>query len=97
MIKPAPDGVIIDVRVIPRSRKSEIAGTREDAFLVRLNAPPVDGAANAELIEVLAEVLQVAKRSISILAGETSRQKRVKVTGIDLKLVVDRLSIDTTD
>ena len=94
MIKQAADGVIIDVRVIPRSRKSGVAGTRGDALLVRLSAPPVDGAANTELIEVLAKVLQVTKGSVSILSGETSRQKRVKVTGIDLKMAVDRLSID---
>ena len=94
MIKTAVGGVIIEVRVIPRARKSEVAGTRGDALLVRLSAPPVDGAANAELIEVIAKVLQVTKGAVSILSGETSRQKRVKVTGIDLKMAVDRLSID---
>jgi len=95
VIRPAADGVIIDVRVIPRSRLSGVAGTRGDALLVRLSAPPVDGAANTELIEVLARVLQVTKGSVSILSGETSRQKRVKVAGIDLKMAVDRLSIDS--
>ena len=72
---------IIDVRVIPRTGKSGIAGTRGDALLVRLNAPPVDGAANAELIEVLADAFGVPKRSVEIVSGERSRQKRVRITG----------------
>jgi uncharacterized protein len=73
---------IIDVRVIPRAAKSGIAGTRGDALLVRLHAAPVDGAANAELIEVLADALGVPKRRVSIVSGERSRQKRVRVEGV---------------
>ena len=70
---------IIDVRVIPRAGKSGIAGMRGDSLLVRLNAPPVDGAANAELIEVLADAFGVPKRAVSIVSGERSRQKRVRI------------------
>ena len=73
---------IIDVRVIPRAGKSGIAGMRGDALLVRLHAAPVDGAANAELIEVLAEALDVPKRAVSIASGERSRQKRVRIEGV---------------
>jgi uncharacterized protein len=73
---------IIDVRVIPRAGKSGIAGMRGDALLVRLHAAPVDGAANAELIEVLAEALGVPKRAVSIASGERSRQKRVRIEGV---------------
>ena len=51
------------MRVIPRAGKSGLAGTRGDALLVRLQSPPVDGAANEELIAVLAEALGVSKRS----------------------------------
>ena len=96
MIAPAPDGAILDIRVIPRAGKSALAGTRDDAILVRLNAPPVDGAANAELIELLATALGIPKRSIVIVAGERSRRKRVRITGrspIDVeRLLSDRLS-----
>jgi uncharacterized protein len=73
--------MLIDVRVIPRAAKSGIAGRRGDALLVRLNAPPVDGAANAELIEVLADAFGVPKRSVEIVSGEHTRQKRVRITG----------------
>jgi uncharacterized protein (TIGR00251 family) len=83
MIQATPDGVIVSVRVIPRAGKSGVAGTRGGALLVRLTAPPVEGAANAELIQVLASALGVPKRMVSIVSGEHARQKRVHVAGMD--------------
>ena len=83
---------MIDVRVIPRAGKSGIAGMRGGSLLVRLNAPPVDGAANAELIEVLADALDVSKRAVSIVAGERARQKRVRIDGVTHESVVRKLS-----
>jgi uncharacterized protein (TIGR00251 family) len=75
--------VELRVRVIPRASKAGIAGTRDGALLVRLNAPPVEGAANSELIQVISDALGVPKRSISIVAGERSRLKRVRVEGVN--------------
>ncbi len=82
MFQTSPDGVLIDVRVVPRASKSGIAGTRDGALLVRLNAPPVEGAANAQLIEVVAKALGIPKRAVTIVSGERSRQKRVAISGI---------------
>ena len=76
--------VTIDLRVIPRVGRAGVAGTRQGTWLVRLNAPPVDGAANRELIELLAETLDVPRRAITIVAGERSRTKRVRVDGMTL-------------
>jgi uncharacterized protein (TIGR00251 family) len=76
------DGILIEIRVIPRAGRSGVAGTREGALLVRLNAPPVEGAANAELIELMAGVLGVPKRTVSLAGGERSRRKRVRISGI---------------
>jgi uncharacterized protein len=92
MIHAAADGVLIDVRVIPRASRSAIAGTRDGALLVRLAAPPVEGAANAELIEVIATALGVSRRSVALVSGERSRQKRVKVAGITRQEAADRLA-----
>ena len=83
----------IDIRVIPRAGKSGIAGVRGGALLVRLNAAPVDGAANAELIEVLSEVLDVPKRAVSIVTGERGRQKRVRIDGMTAELVRSKLHL----
>ena len=96
MIERTADGAAFNVRVIPRARRSGLAGTRGDALLVRLQSPPVDGAANDELIEVLARALQVPKRAVSIVTGDRSRQKRVKVLGIDVDTVAARLFVGDT-
>ena len=65
---------------------------RGGALLVRLNAAPVDGAANAELIEVLSDVLDVPKRAVSIVSGERSRQKRVQIEGLTDQLVAAKFT-----
>ncbi|MGH9349215.1 MAG: DUF167 domain-containing protein [Vicinamibacterales bacterium] len=70
------------MRVIPRAGRSGAAGKRDDAFLIRLTAPPVGGAGNAELVEVLSGLLKVPRRNITIVGGERSRRKRVRVAGV---------------
>jgi len=91
MIDATADGVIVDVRVIPRASKPGIAGTRGDAVLVRLSAPPVDGAANDELIELLAATLHVPKRAVAVVQGHRIRTKRVAVAGLDYATATLRL------
>ena len=73
----------LEIRVIPRAGRSGFAGLREGALLVKLAAAPVDGAANDELIALLAKTLKVPKRDISIVSGERSRTKRIRIAGID--------------
>jgi uncharacterized protein (TIGR00251 family) len=73
----------IDVRVIPRAGRSGFGGLRDGALLVRLAAAPVDGAANDELIALIARALHIPKRDITIVSGERSRSKRLRVANID--------------
>jgi len=68
-----------------------VAGLRDGALLVRLAAAPVDGAANLELIDLIARALHVAKRDVTIVSGERSRRKRVRIAGMNAADVVDRL------
>jgi len=91
MLSERRDGVLISVRVIPRAGRSGIAGTRDGALLVRLNAAPVDNAANSELIEVIAHALGVPKRSVTIEAGEKSRRKTLHVTGVSAAAISSKL------
>ena len=84
--------MILAIRVIPRSPKSVISGMRGDALLVRLKAPPVDGAANEALIECLASAFGCPRREITIVAGEKSRDKRVALHGLSEAEVRARLS-----
>ncbi|MEP6903679.1 MAG: DUF167 domain-containing protein [Actinomycetota bacterium] len=71
------------VRVLPKSSRSEIVGEINGALKIKLNAPPVDGAANAELIKLLAKRLGVAKSAVEILSGHASRQKQIRVSGVN--------------
>lgn len=73
----------LDVKVIPRAGRSGFAGLRDGALLVRLAAAPVDGAANDELIALLARTLKIPKRDITITSGERSRSKRIRIAGLD--------------
>jgi hypothetical protein len=91
VIESTPGGVVIHVRVIPRAGRSGLAGTRDNALLVRLNAPPVEGAANAELLDILSDILHVPKRALTIVSGERSRSKRVLVSGLDIAAVERRI------
>jgi uncharacterized protein len=73
---------VLDIRVIPRARKTEVAGERDGALLVRLAAPPVEGAANDALVDFLAAVLRLPRRDICIVSGERTRRKRVAIAGV---------------
>jgi uncharacterized protein (TIGR00251 family) len=73
--------VHVSVHVQPRATRSEIVGLHGTALKVRLQAPPVDGAANEALVTLLAERLGVARRSVRVIAGATSRSKTVEVNG----------------
>lgn len=88
---PSASGVTCLVRVTPRASRSAIAGTRDDALLVRLAAPPVDGAANAALVELLATVFDVPRRNVTIVSGHGGRLKRVAIAGITLTDAAARL------
>lgn len=74
--------MIFDVRVVPRASKSEIIGEHDGALKVRIASPPVDGAANLELIRVLAKKLGVSRNDIEIISGATSKNKRIRVTNL---------------
>lgn len=82
---------MIDVRVVPRAGRTQIAGLRDGAVLVRLAAAPVDGAANDELIAVLARALGLPKRHLTIVSGERARTKRVRIDGMDPARALDTL------
>ncbi len=75
--------ITFDVRVVARASKSGVAGEHGGALRVRVAAPPVEGAANEELVRTLAKALGVAPRAVEIVAGLSSKNKRVRVLGAD--------------
>jgi uncharacterized protein (TIGR00251 family) len=74
---------ILSIRVVPGASKSEIIGASEGTLRVRVAAPPTKGKANAELVKVLAQALGVRRREVEIVAGHTTRLKKVKIQGAD--------------
>jgi uncharacterized protein len=82
---------VLNVRVIPRARTSAFGGMRGDDIVVRLAAPPVEGAANEALIDFLSDTLQIPRRWVRIVSGEHSRRKRVAIVGVTLEQVRARL------
>lgn len=77
------DGAVtFSVRVQPRAAHTGIAGEMEGAVKIRLAAPPVDGAANEELIRFLAGLFRLSRQQVTILSGATSKNKIVRVSGI---------------
>ena len=77
-----PDGVVLNVRAQPRSSRSGIDGVMGDAVKVRIHSAPVDGKANKELVEILAEAFGLPKSSVVMKSGETSKTKRFLLRGI---------------
>lgn len=76
------DSARINVYVQPRASKTAVIGMHDGAVKIRLAAPPVDGAANAALVEFVAEQLGIAKSRVRIAAGLASRRKTVEVDGV---------------
>ena len=77
-------GVTFAVRIVPRASRSEIVGEHEGAFRIRVAAPPVEGAANRELIRLLAKKFKFPQASVEIVSGETSKNKVVRINGATL-------------
>ena len=78
------NSAVLPIRVIPRSPRTRVDGMRGDAILIRLAAPPVEGAANDALIAFLSDALGLPRRNFQIVSGEKSRDKRVSVAGMDV-------------
>ena len=82
-LQPVEGGVELLVQVQPRASRSRVVGEHGGYLKVQLAAPPVDGAANAALLELLADLLGVPRRQVSLVSGESSRRKRVRAVGVD--------------
>ncbi len=86
-----PTGTTFAVKVHPRARKNAITGQIGDALKLALTAPPIDGKANQACIDFFAKLLNVPRSSVTIAAGQTSRNKVVRVAGLSAEEVRRRL------
>jgi uncharacterized protein (TIGR00251 family) len=85
-------GARLTIHVQPRAARTEVAGRHGDAIRIRLKAPPVEGAANDELVRFLADSLGVPRAAVRIAAGRSSRRKQVVVEGLTSNAAEARLT-----
>ena len=84
-VSESDEGIVFQVRVVPRSSRSEVAGIQGDSLKVRLKSPPVEGRANEECIRFLAGLLGVKKDRVRIVSGLKSKTKTIAVSGLQKK------------
>jgi uncharacterized protein len=81
------------IKAIPNAPRSAVVGWLGEALKVKVHAPPVEGRANAALCEFLADELDLPRRAVSVLRGDTSRQKLVRIDGLTLDRVKAKLGV----
>ena len=86
-----PNGVVLSVRAQPRARRTRIVGEHGGALKVAVTEPPEKGMANQSIFEVLCEQLGLKKSQLALLSGETSRDKRFLITGLEINELQTRL------
>jgi uncharacterized protein (TIGR00251 family) len=89
-----PSGISFAVRVQPRARRNAVVGELGGALKIALTAPPVEGRANEACIDFLAEVLDLPRASISIISGQSSRNKVIRITGLSAKNLRECLDLE---
>ena len=83
-VRQVPNGLEVSLHIQPRARRTEMAGTHNGALKLRVQAPPVDDAANRAVVLFFSKLLGIAKSRILITAGEKSRDKILRIGGISL-------------
>ncbi len=81
----------LTIKVSPNASRSGIAGVRDGVLQIRVAAPPVEGRANKELIEVLAKALGVRKSAIRIIKGQTGRNKVIEIEGMSGEEIITKI------
>ena len=92
--KQVESSATLAVRIQPRASKNGVIRMEDGSLKIRLTAPPVNGAANEALVEFLSKILFISKSAVEIVSGHTSREKRVKISGMDEADIIRLLNID---
>ena len=87
------DDVVLSVHVQPRAGRTAVVGRHGDALKLRVAAPPLDDRANAATVALVAELFDVPASAVQLTAGERSRVKRLRVSGIDHETAVERIEV----
>jgi uncharacterized protein (TIGR00251 family) len=88
---PVPARTLLRLKIVPNARRSEVVGEHGDAIKIKVQAPALDGKANAALLDFLAEALAIPIRTLELTAGEKSRDKTVAISGLEMTEIRGRL------
>ncbi len=86
-IRETEKGAVLEIRLLPRSSRCEIAGLQDGALKIKITAPPVEGKANEECIRFISGILKIRKSALTIIAGEKSKNKTILVTGMTAQVI----------
>jgi uncharacterized protein (TIGR00251 family) len=92
MFQQTEKGVIISLYILPNAPKSQVIGEHNGALKIKIQAPPVDGKANEEIVRFLSKKLEISKSKIEILKGDKSKLKKVLIEGLSLEQIKSMLS-----
>src|SRR5690554_5941847 len=92
-VRQAGEDVEIDVQVVPRASRSRVVGVHGDRIKIQLTAPPVDGAANAALVELVASLVERPRQAVELRQGTSSKRKTLRIRDIDAPTVCRRLGL----
>ena len=87
----SPEGIRLAVHLQPGAKNDRVAGLHGDAVKITLSAPPVDGKANAAAAKFIAEMLGISARQVTLVAGQTSRDKHFLISAPDPELIISKL------
>jgi len=85
------EGITTEIKVQPRSSRNQIVGEQDGMLKIKLTAPPVEGEANQALVDYLSSILDVPRRNVTLLKGESSRQKIVAIQGITREAFLQKI------
>jgi len=91
-VRVQPDGVLLSVKLQPRASANEIGDALGAELRIKVTAPPVDAAANEALVKLLAQQLDCPRSQVELVRGHTSRHKVIKLYGLAVEDILDRLA-----
>ena len=92
-ITPTASGVCLEVQVQPRSSRNQVVGEQDGRLKIKITSPPVEGEANHALINFLAQILDIPRKNIKLLKGESSRHKLIEINGLNEQELGEKLHI----
>jgi len=93
-IREIDGGVVFSVKIVPGSSKTSVCGMLDKMVKIKISAPPEKGKANQSLVEFLAKTLDVKRKDVHIISGQTSPVKSVEISGISAEMLATRLGLD---